>query len=162
MNHNHQHHHAHGHVQGHAHGTIEEALENLKASGLKTTRTRKALLTILVREHGPFTIEELQQRLEAAGSSCDIVTIYRNMTNFEEAGMVRSCDFGDGSARFEWALGEHAHHHHIICQNCRKIEELELCVVEELEQLVSKRGYSQVSHRLEFYGICTACQSKNN
>lgn len=145
----------------HAHGTLDEALESLKASGLKTTRTRKALLGILVHEHGPFTIEELQQRLDTQGSPCDIVTIYRNMTSFEEFGLVRSCDFGDGLTRFEWAQGEHAHHHHIICKNCRRVEELELCVVEELEQLVSKRGYSQVSHRLEFYGICSQCQALN-
>ncbi|MEZ0371980.1 MAG: Fur family transcriptional regulator [Candidatus Sericytochromatia bacterium] len=135
---------------------LSAALASLKASGLKLTRTRRALLEVLLREHGPFSIDQLQQRL---GGSCDIATIYRNMIAFEEQGLVNPCDFGDGLTRFEWAHGEHAHHHHIICQRCRQVEELEHCVVEELEKLVSSRGYADVSHRLEFYGICARCQA---
>jgi Fur family ferric uptake transcriptional regulator len=79
------------------------------------------------------------------------------MTAFLEQGLVMPCDFGDGLTRYEWNHQHHAHHHHIICQRCRKVEELEHCVVQELENLVSKRGYQQVSHRLEFYGICQDC-----
>ncbi|PKL77001.1 MAG: transcriptional repressor [Candidatus Melainabacteria bacterium HGW-Melainabacteria-1] len=134
---------------------LSTALKSLKASGLKLTRTRRALLEVLVKEHGPFTIEELQQRLDG---SCDIATVYRNMTAFGEFGLVRPCDFGDGLTRYEWAHS-HEHHHHIICQRCRLVEELEHCVVEELEQLVASRGYSNVSHRLEFYGLCQNCQT---
>ena len=135
--------------------TFDSALKSLKQAGLKLTSTRRALLRILLQEHGPFSIEELQHKLD---DSCDIVTIYRNMTAFLEQGMVAACDFGDGLMRYEWQDPNHQHHHHIICQNCRQVEELELCVVEELEKLISKRGYAQVSHRLEFYGICQNCQ----
>lgn len=134
-----------------------EALEALRTGGLKLTRTRKALLELLLHEHGPFSIEEIQQRLTVA---CDIVTIYRNMMAFETQGLVTSCDFGDGLARYEWAHGGEAHHHHIICQNCRRVEELELCMVAELEKLVASRGYAQVTHRLEFYGLCRDCQAQ--
>jgi Fur family ferric uptake transcriptional regulator len=150
--------HAHDSHRHEAHEgqNLDEALESLKASGLKLTRTRRGLLEVLLREHGPFSIEELQTRL---GGSCDIATIYRNMTAFEEQELVRACDFGDGLTRYEWA-GGHGHHHHIICQRCRSVEELDICVVEELEKLVSSRGYANVSHRLEFYGICQNCQSQ--
>lgn len=134
---------------------FEAALKSIKQAGLKLTSTRRALLRILLQEHGPFSIEELQNKLD---DSCDIVTIYRNMTAFMELGFVNACDFGEGHMRYEWQDPEHQHHHHIVCQNCRQVEELEHCVVEELEALISKRGYAQVSHRLEFYGICQSCQ----
>lgn len=150
-----KHAHAHGHVHDPA-KEFDQALEVLKGSGLKLTRTRRALLEILLHEHGPFTIEQLEQKL---GGSCDIATIYRNMLSFQEQQLVTPCDFGDGLIRYEWSHGGEAHHHHIICQNCGKVEELELCVVQELEKLVGSRGYTDVTHRLEFYGRCACCQA---
>lgn len=136
---------------------MQQALATLREGGHKTTRSRKALLETLLQDHGPFSIEDLQQRL---GEACDLATIYRNMALFESLHLVESVDFGDGLARYEWASTEHEHHHHIICQHCHKVEQLEFCFVKELEKLVQKRGYSDVSHRMEFYGTCERCREQ--
>jgi len=135
---------------------LTEALAVLKAAGYKNTRTRQLLLEVLLREHGPFSIEDLQQRMSRP---CDIATIYRNVAVFEALNLVSACDFGDGMRRYEWAGGGHEHHHHIICQRCHRAEHLEFCFVGELEKLVKNRGYAEVSHRLEFYGVCETCQA---
>lgn len=135
----------------------DEALNALKEAGYKNTKTRQALINALIREHGPFSIEELQARMDI---DCDIATIYRNIAIFEEQGLVSPCDFGDGLTRYEWSSSEHDHHHHIICRVCHQVEELEYCFVKELEKLVRKRGYTKVSHRMEFYGICERCRQK--
>ena len=146
----------HPHDHGDPQVNHEKALSILKKAGFKNTRTRQSLIKALLKEHGPFSIEELQLRMEI---TCDLATIYRNIAIFVDLGLVSPCDFGDGLTRYEWTGAEHEHHHHIICKRCHQIEQLEYCFVKELEKLINNRGYSQVSHRLEFYGICENCRN---
>ncbi|MCS1414962.1 MAG: Peroxide-responsive repressor PerR [Verrucomicrobia subdivision 3 bacterium] len=97
---------------------------------------------------------------EALGAGCDLATIYRSMRMLEDMGMVKRFDFGDGSARFELvADGRDDHHHHLICRECSKIVEIDECFPSEFEeQIAIASGYQQVTHKLEFFGICPACQ----
>lgn len=142
----------------HSHSDLyEKALERLRKARLKITSPRQHILHLLTHEHGPFTMEELHQRL--AVNACDLVTVYRCLATLEEVGLVRRCDFGDGSCRYEFDDGEH-HHHHLICRHCKKVETLDICLVEGLERDVQTRGYTQVSHTLEFFGICPTCQNE--
>lgn len=144
----------------HAHNpeeSLKAAIETLKEAGHKNTRIRKALLEVLLKEHGPFSAEDLQQKVNV---ECDLATVYRNLTLLESLRLVGPCDFGDGTTRYEWVGEDHEHHHHIICRNCHKVEQLEYCVVKDLEKLVQKRGYRDVSHRLEFYGQCDDCADR--
>lgn len=154
-----QHHHSHDCAHGHS---LEAALEQMKDAGLKRTKSREAILAYLVENHGPFSAKELYEALKSRAkgaqkkSDLDTVTTYRCLAAFEEAGLVRRCDFGDGTARFELRGGDH-HHHHVICTSCRKIEKLEDCHLEKLEARVRALGYQQVRHVLEFSGLCRAC-----
>jgi len=74
--------------------------------------------------------------------------------------MVERFDFGDGTARFELVREEGAaHHHHLICRGCARVVELDGCLLEEIEQRIARgNGFQAVSHRLEFFGFCPACQ----
>lgn len=135
---------------------LAQALDQLREKGHKSTKIRRSLIEILLRDHGPFSIEDLQSRVS---EDCDIATVYRNMSLFEGLSLVQHVEFGDGLARYEWSGAGHEHHHHIICQRCHRVEELEYCFVRELEKLVRDRGYTEVSHRMEFYGICQTCQA---
>ncbi len=141
----------------HVHETVslEQALEKRNQAKLKRTKSREAILRHLVEHHGPFSAKELQLALKR--KDLDTVTTYRCLASFEEAGLVRRCEFGDGLARFEES--EH-HHHHVICVSCRKIEKLEDCHLEKLEEKVKLMGYAKVSHVLEFTGLCRGCSKK--
>lgn len=134
--------------------SIDGALETLRAQGLRVTEPRKAMLAMLVREHGPFSADELHKRMGQTG--CDVVTIYRSLQAMEEVGVVRRCDFGDGVYRYEFNHGEH-HHHHIICRVCRSVETLDLCVADSLERMARQKGYQKVTHTLEVFGVCPKC-----
>jgi Fur family transcriptional regulator, ferric uptake regulator len=136
---------------------LEGALQTLRENGQRVTGARRAILGMLAAEHGPFTATELHERLPAG--ECDLVTVYRTLESMEALELVRRCDFGDGSWRYEFNHAEH-HHHHIICRNCRSVEVLELCVAETLESVARQLGYAQVSHTLEVFGICPACQKR--
>ena len=82
------------------------------------------------------------------------------MHMLEDMGMVSRFDFGDGVARFELvAEGGDDHHHHLICRECSKIVEIDECFPSEFQdQIASASGYKDVSHKLEFFGICPSCQ----
>jgi len=133
------------------------ALEVLRHKQLRVTTPRKVILALLTGEHGPFTIDEIHQRVRRNG--VDRVTVYRCLAAFEEIGLVRRCDFGDGSWRYEYS-GEGHHHHHVICRRCRRTEVLDHCAVEKLEQAVRHKGYRNVTHSLEFFGLCPDCQKR--
>ncbi len=140
--------------------------ELLKGAGLKITEQRRKILSFLLSNHGPFTVEELAQKLKSLGF--DLATLYRSMGTFEEAGLVEKRLFGDGLVRWELAShpgeacdhGHHGHHHHLMCTDCKKIVQLDLCLPENLLIDLKKMGYAQLKHHLEFSGICPQCQMK--
>ena len=90
---------------------------------------------------------------------CDLATIYRAMHLLEEMGMVKRFDFGDGTARFELVGEGDGHHHHLICTRCAEVVEIDECFLREIEsRLAAQNGFKAVTHKLEFFGICPACQ----
>jgi Fur family ferric uptake transcriptional regulator len=115
------------------------------------------LLEFLICERGPFTIEEMRRSLRKL--NLDLVTVYRCMRAFEKVGLVVRCEFGDGISRYEYQ-GAEGHHHHVICINCRKTENIEGCGLLVLEEKVRQLGYSGVKHSLEFFGLCKVCELK--
>jgi Fur family ferric uptake transcriptional regulator len=143
-----------------AHGWHElelaSALEAIERAGLRRTQPRIAILKALIAEHGPFSVDELREFTLLDG--IDRVTVYRVLTAFEELGLVRRCEFGDGTSRYEFAGGGH-HHHHVICKKCRKTENVDECIPEAIIQRVRKLGYDDVSHTLEFFGVCKTCRA---
>jgi len=130
------------------------APEILRQAGLKITRSRTALLEALSQGHGPHSPEELFDKLDR--DLCDLVTVYRTLSSFEEKGLVRRCEFGDGKARYELEHADH-HHHHLVCRRCRAVQPLDPCSIEGLEKSLKGSGYSDITHRLEFFGLCPKC-----
>ena len=132
----------------------------LRQSGLKATKTRIAILDILHASHGPFSVQEIYQRLLKSRErpSCDVVTVYRALSRLEESDLVVRCDFGDNIARYEIVHGTH-HHHHIVCTSCHRVDPVAECPVGKDWEKRIATGYKDVSHKLEFFGTCPACQS---
>jgi Fur family transcriptional regulator, ferric uptake regulator len=127
----------------------------LRSHQHRVTGPRRDILVLLAADHGPFTIEQVYKRLKKA--ACDRVTLYRNLATLEKLGLVRRCDFGDGSYRYELNR-EGDHHHHIICRVCAKVETINLCVAEALERTAKQMGYTNVTHSMELFGICPKCR----
>ena len=133
---------------------LQQILKGFRRSKLRITEPRKAILQVLIAHHGPYTAEELHKKF--IKKICDLATVYRSVTSLEKAQIIRKCEFGDGSARYE--LADKHHHHHVICTSCKKIEVLDDCELNEIDRFARKRGFSGVSHSLEFFGTCPACK----
>ncbi len=126
--------------------------DTLRRKGLHATRRRVAILRLLGKTRTPLSAEQIHAKL--AGS--DLVTVYRSLASFEDAGLVSKVRLGRGSARFERA-GEH--HHHLVCTSCEKMEELDIPEKDmDKAALKSSKIFSRVSgHSLEFFGLCRTC-----
>lgn len=130
----------------------------LKRQARKLTAPREAVLGILRRQAHPLAIKEIFAALPQG--QCDLATIYRSMHLLERVGMVKRYDLGDGIARFELlSEGDDGHHHHLVCTRCSGVVEIDGCAMGDLEQrLAEQNGFTGVTHRLEFFGICPDCQ----
>jgi Fur family ferric uptake transcriptional regulator len=138
------------------------ALTRLKDGGFKLTKPRMALLKAVSSATRPFSTEEIFQASKKLLKSdkCDLVTVYRSLSRFQELGLVSQIDLGDGVSRYEMNDPSGHHHHHFVCSRCGKIEPLTLCELETQEQALKQAGYTGLSHRLEFFGVCPPCTKK--
>jgi Fur family ferric uptake transcriptional regulator len=134
---------------------LEQALALLERSALKRTQPRVTLIELLAREHGPFSIDEIQRALKKR--KLDQVTVYRCLSAFEEIGLARRCEFGDGVSRYELQVCAEHPHYHVICVHCRAMRTLEDDAVRALESKARELGFSNVRHSLAFYGVCRTC-----
>lgn len=142
----------------HTRQPAQTATDALRGGKHKLTGPRKAILEALSTNDHPLTAAEIHSRMPR--ELCDLATIYRSVKLLQKTGLVQRYDFGDGKARFELTCGQRSsHHHHLVCTRCARIVEIEECTIREMERTIAQRsGFKSVSHRLEFFGICPACQ----
>lgn len=137
---------------------LPQLIARLRRKSRKLTGPRQAILENLRRRSHPMSVKEIFHALPEG--DCDLVTVYRSMHMLENMGIVKRYDFGDGAARFELlSEGDDGHHHHLVCTRCAEIVELDECSMTELEIGIADRsGFKSVTHKLEFFGLCPACQ----
>ncbi len=134
---------------------IEEFKIVLNSRSQKITAPRLEILGILKSNHKPLTMSEIHNQTK--NKKIDLATVYRTINLFAELGIVYEIDFKDEFKRYELVYDRH-HHHHIVCKKCKKVENVETCILDELEKLLTKKGYTEISHSLEFFGVCENCK----
>jgi Fur family ferric uptake transcriptional regulator len=135
-------------------GGVQLEGKDLRKAGLKVTLPRLKILEIL--EHGSprhLSAEDIYKILIESNEDIGLATVYRVLTQFEAAGLVTRHHFEDGMAVFE--LNEGAHHDHIVCLDCGRVEEFLDSGIEERQTSVAKRlGFDIHDHSLILYGRC--------
>jgi Fe2+ or Zn2+ uptake regulation protein len=138
------------------HHTIESRLRGV---GQRYTGRRRRLVDILARAGSPLPIREIVgRRRDLAVSS-----VYRNLADLELAGVVRRVITEEEHGRYELAEDLTGHHHHLLCSNCGRVEDVDLPAGFEqtldrtLDRLARDAGFATVSHRLDLIGRCRDC-----
>jgi Fur family ferric uptake transcriptional regulator len=136
---------------------LDQACARLKSAGLRITQPRIAILNALIKRAQPASIEQVHTDL--ADSSCDLVTVYRCLAVFEELGFVRRSFLHNGTALYEINLNG-TNHYHIVCKDTHRVEEIDgetaselRRVIKQIEEVLKNRGYNDVTHVVEFFGI---------
>lgn len=146
-------------------GDAELDQQQLRNAGLKVTLPRVKVLEILHQHQGSenhqhLTAEDIYRELIDSGSQIGLATVYRVLSQFEEAGLVDRHHFEGGQAIFELAQGRH--HDHIVCVQCGKIEEFVDDVIEDRQQRIAKqRDFDLRNHSLVLYANCLSCDKKD-
>jgi Fur family transcriptional regulator, ferric uptake regulator len=135
--------------------SLEEFIDLLNAKSQRITAPRLEILKILRKNHHPLTITEIHKKLK---TNYDLATVYRTVNLFLKIRLVSEIDFKDEFKRYELVYDRH-HHHHVICRKCRKVEDVDACILQEVEKDLKKKGYKEISHSLEFFGVCEECQA---
>ena len=126
----------------------------LKKAGLKSTLPRLKILEVLeLSESGHFSAEDIYRILSEQNEDIGLATIYRVLTQFESAGLIRRQHFGDGQAKFEIESGKH--HDHLVCVKCGKVVEFHDQKIEDTQHKVAQEnGFNITDHQMVLYGIC--------
>ena len=128
--------------------------QNLKSIGLKATFPRLKILDLFQKvENRHLTAEDVYRLLIAEDMDIGLATVYRVLTQFEQAGLLERHYFESGKAVFE--LNEGGHHDHLVCMQCGKVEEFFDAEIERRQnQIATERGFAIREHALYIYADC--------
>jgi Fur family ferric uptake transcriptional regulator len=128
--------------------------QDLKTAGLKATLPRLKIINLF--EQSPvrhLTAEDVYRQLLAEGLDVGLATVYRVLTQFEQAGLLVRHHFETGKAVFE--LNEGGHHDHLVCMQCGRVEEFFDAEIEKRQAAIARdRGFAIREHALYLYAEC--------
>ena len=132
--------------------------DELRNMGLKATIPRVKILDLFQKAKGAgrhhMSAEEVQQQLAADEVDLGLATVYRVLTQFEQAGLLTRHFFDSGRAVFE--INEGGHHDHLVCLQCGRVEEFYDAAIEKRQTKVAEdRGFKVIEHSLHMYADCT-------
>jgi Fe2+ or Zn2+ uptake regulation protein len=139
----------------------ETAADRLRSTGERYTSRRRALVDVLAGAERPLAVPDI---LAAAGDLPQS-SAYRNLVVLERAGVAQrvATSSGEGFGRFELAEDLTEHHHHVVCSNCRRVQDFTTSPSLErtLDQLIAEAGrqtgFRLETHSLDLIGLCEDC-----
>lgn len=137
----------------------EVLLKRLELSGLRRTPQRLAVLKALASSEGHPQIEDIYLQVHKEYPMISLATIYKTISTLKEIGEVRELSLGSRGSHFDPVYGPP--HPHLICTQCRRIDDIAVADLELLSNEAARTsGYQITDQQLDFYGICPDCQAK--
>ena len=132
--------------------------QGLKDAGLKITAPRLKILQLLESTSmRHVSAEDVYKLLLENGEEIGLATVYRVLTQFEDAGLVARHHFEGGHSVFE--LSPDQHHDHIVCVKCGKVEEFNDVEIERRQKMIAESlGFELTDHDLNMYWLCPLCR----
>lgn len=139
----------------------DHILTTLKARGERLTPARRLIIELFVRREAPLSADDIRAALAKKKTTVNKTTIYRELEFLLGAGFIRPVYLAGKSKYYELALADE-HHHHVVCRDCGRVEDVEVQGIEKLlapleKHLAKKIKFADVRHNLEFFGWCGKC-----
>ncbi len=137
---------------------LENDQSDLKNVGLKATFPRLKILDIFRKsDERHLSAEDVYRFLIAENIDIGLATVYRVLTQFEQAGILSRSQFDGGKSIFE--LNDGDHHDHLICTHCGSVTEFNDDEIEKRQHKIARdNGFTLESHAMVLYGICKNCK----
>lgn len=126
-------------------------------AGVRATRQRAAIAGLLDTLEEFRSAQELHDELRQRGENIGLTTVYRTLQSMASAGLLDTLRNDTGESVYR-RCSDH-HHHHLVCRSCGSTVEVADHEVETwAAEVASKHGFSDVSHTIEIYGVCSDCR----
>ena len=133
--------------------------EVLREKGHRLTPQRMLVIEALHSADKHISAEELYEQLHERYPYSNISTVYRTLELLKQLNLVTETDFGEGYVRYH--IAEKGHHHHLVCQGCGKIMDLDEVTLYPLkEELLQKYGFNADLRHLAISGECRKCRAR--
>ena len=137
----------------------ESTLAVLQGQGYRSGGARQAVVELLAEQDCCLTAQEIFDRLRENDRRVGIASVYRTLDLLVEKGLAQKVDIGAGVARYEPAHPSGDHHHHIVCDNCGKVEAFADSRLERaLHRVETSTGYAIAGHDVVLRGGCGDCR----
>ena len=134
----------------------EALLAKLKASGLRITPQRVAIVRALAERQDHPSVEQLHKAMLPEFPTTSLATVYKTIHLLKQQGEVLELGFGELGSRYDGRRPEP--HPHLICTRCGAITDTSCQGLDELvSRLASQSGFAVASHRLDLFGLCPTC-----
>lgn len=133
----------------------------IRAAGLRRTTPRALVLHTLRTSRGHLTASQIFDQIEddRPAEPIAVSTVYRALEALEAKGVISALRSRSGETRYEWSP-ERPAHHHLICNMCGGVVELDLDAVEQLAaEIEARTGFQPDIRHLAIDGVCDGCQS---
>ena len=142
--------------------TRQALSELLERNGVRATRRRLDIFEELAREQHDVTAQQLWSRLREHDSATGLANVYRTLALLSEKGIVDVLSHDVPSHRGGeqcYRLCGDEHHHHLLCEKCHRVVEIQECGLDEWVAAAAKRhGFVPTDHRVEIVGLCADCR----
>ena len=129
----------------------------LSELGYRLTPQRLIILNAVEKADSHISAEEIYAQVLTHYPHVNISTVYRTLELLKELGLVTETDMGDGRVRYH-SIGK-GHHHHLVCEKCGKIIDMEESILNPLwAEIQQKYGFKVNMKHLAFFGLCPKCQ----
>jgi Fur family ferric uptake transcriptional regulator len=136
--------------------------------GLRFTEPRRMILDVLSSTSDHLSAEDIYMHVHKMYPNVGLTTVYRTLDILEKMAIITKFQFGDGRNRYELIKSPQkpGHHHHLVCNNCKRIidyddfVEEEVILLKKVEKALSRKYSFQINgHVVQFYGVCQNCQA---
>lgn len=137
---------------------MQRMVDSLQLQGMRLTPQRLAVLRVLASCNAHPTAEQVFEKVRRDFPTTSLATIYNTLTMLKQTGHITDLGFSNDSTHFDLQTLPHAH---LVCVRCKSILDHEVDISSQFSQQVAEQhGYRLLSQRLDFFGICPACQAE--
>jgi len=140
---------------------MDKYRKKLKKNGFKITPGREAIVAFFSRENRYVTPETVWKEVRKSLPHLGLPTVYRNLEQMRKINILTQVDGAENRFYFGLCRAEkpEKHHHHISCQKCHRVSEIESCYLESLtKEIKVKTGFLITNHKLQLTGVCKDCR----
>ena len=136
---------------------LHTMINKLRENNCRITPQRLAILKVLASSSGHPSVEKIFEQVKPTFPTTSLATVYKNVSTLRDLGEVLELGFSHESNRYD---GNNPHPHpHLVCTGCKKIIDPDLESLKVVtRELTEETGFKILNHRLDFFGLCPACQ----